>query len=335
MTLFNGLKINQIIADGDLDGLIAASVLKTYFSEAKVIFAHAAEIRNGNLDTKIDKNTAICDLPFHPNCGLYLDHHSTNKPSEKELERFLSSGGKFEWYSVDSAARVAFDLCSKEINLSHLEKFMLMVDKLDSGQISLSEFNSDNTILWLSKTINLEDLDYVYLLLEWFSSGRFVEDILNEPQVISRINIEKNKQANLRKIILENGEVVDRIAIVKMQNTGYRTNGYLVTSTFGNDCDACIIIHGYSDGEIGNHSRHPLSASFYCNSFLHHNQGIFNLTKLAQAFDENGGGHFNACGCRIMPLDEGKISKRKVIQSDIDKNIEEWLKIWSSRNYDE
>ena len=97
------------------------------------------------------------------------------------------------------------------------------------------------------------------------------------------------------KIIVENGEVIDRIAIVKMQDTGYRTNGYLVTSTFGVDCDACIIIHGYSDGEIGNHSRNPLSASFYCNSFLHFNQGIFDLTKLAQAFDRNGGGHPNAC----------------------------------------
>mgnify|MGYP003326696410 FL=1 len=117
-----------------------------------------------------------------------------------------------------------------------------------------------------------------------------------------------------------------------MHDTGHRTNGYLVTSTFGDECDACIIVHGFSDGVIGDHSRYPLSASFYCNSFLHRNQGVFNLTKLAQAFDENGGGHYNACGCRIMPLDNGKVTKRKVTQCDIDINLEEWLKIWSSRH---
>jgi len=332
MSLFDGLIIEKIIADGDLDGLIAASILKTYYTNAKVTFAHAAEIRNGNLDKIIDINTAICDLPFHPNCGLYLDHHSTNKPSEKELEDFTISGGKCAWYPVDSAARVAFDLCSKEIDLSHLEIFMEMVDKLDSGKISLSEFNSDNPILWLSKTINLDDLDYVNLLLNWFSSRKEVEEILQEEEVVSRINIMKNEQNKLRKIILDNGEVIDRIAVVKMQDTGFRTNGYLVTSTFGNECDACIIVHGYSDGVIGDHSRYPLSASFYCNSFLHNNGGIFNLTKLAQAFDENGGGHYNACGCRIIPLEDGKIIKREVTHNDIDENINQWLKIWGSRN---
>lgn len=332
MTMFDGLKIHKIIADGDLDGLIAASILSMYHTEAETIFAHAAEIRNGNLDNIIDKNTAICDLPFHSNCGLYLDHHLTNKPSKIELDSFLNSGGEFQWYDVDSAARVAYDLYSKVIDISHLDKFMEMVDKLDSGKISLSEFNSDNPILWLSKTINLEDLDYVKLLLKWFSSGRTVENILSEEKVISKINLEKEKYFNLKKIIIDKGEVIDRIAIVKMHNSGYRTNGYLVTSIFGNNCDACIIIHGYSDGEIGNHNRHPLSASFYSNSFLHGNQGIFNLTKLAQAFDENGGGHYNACGCRIMPLDDRKLSQRNVIDADIDSNIEEWLKIWSLRD---
>ncbi len=332
MSLFDGLVIEKIIADGDLDGLIAASILKTYFVNATTTFSHPAEIRSGNLDNIIDINTAICDLPFHPKCGLYLDHHSTNKPSQKELDDFTLSGGKCAWYPVDSAARVAFDLCSKEIDLSHLETFMEMVDKLDSGKISLSEFNSDDPILWLSKTISLEDLDYVHLLLNWFSSGKAVEEILQEEEVVSRIKIMKKEQTELRRIILDNGEVIDRIAIVKMQDTGFRTNGYLVTSTFGDECDACIIIHGYTDGVIGDHSRYPLSASFYCNSFLHRNQGVFNLTKLAQAFDENGGGHHNACGCRIIPLENGKVIKRKVNKNDIDENINHWLKIWSSRN---
>jgi len=331
MGIFEELVIDKIVADGDLDGLIAASILKRYYSDASIIFTHAAEIRGGHLDNIIDNNTAICDLPFHPNCGLYLDHHSTNKPSEKELEDFNLSGGICEWHPADSAARVAFDLFSQKIDLKNLEKFMKMVDKLDSGKITLSEFNSENPILWLSKTINLDDLDYVNLLLKWFSRGVEVEKILQHEAVISRINIKKNEQAKLRKIIEENGEVVDRIAVVKMQNSGYRTNGYLVTSTFGNNCDACIIIHGYSDGQIGNHERYPLSASFYCNSFLHPKQGIFDLTKLAQAFDENGGGHANACGCRIMPIEHGQIVKREINDKDIDENISEWLEIWSQR----
>ena len=68
------------------------------------------------------------------------------------------------------------------------------------------------------------------------------------------------------------------------------------------------------------------------NSFLHFNQGIFDLTKLAQAFDRNGGGHPNACGCRIMPIEKGKLARRELNEFDIEKNIEEWLKIWGTRS---
>ena len=71
MGLFEGLVIEKIIADGDLDGLIAASILKTYFINAKTTFSHPAEIRSGNLDEIIDINTAICDLHFIQN-AVYI-----------------------------------------------------------------------------------------------------------------------------------------------------------------------------------------------------------------------------------------------------------------------
>jgi nanoRNase/pAp phosphatase (c-di-AMP/oligoRNAs hydrolase) len=55
------------------------------------------------------------------------------------------------------------------------------------------------------------------------------------------------------------------------------------------------------------------------------------LTKLATNFDKNGGGHANACGCRIKPIDEKIVTDREVTNEDIDSNINEWLDIWSQR----
>ena len=80
--------IVRVVADSDLDGLMAAAVLKASNPEIEVHFAHPALLRGGSLDHLIDRRTAICDLPFHPNCGLYLDHHLTNRPSPKEQEVF-------------------------------------------------------------------------------------------------------------------------------------------------------------------------------------------------------------------------------------------------------
>ena len=63
-----------------------------------------------------------------------------------------------------------------------------------------------------------------------------------------------------------------------------------------------MIIHGSLDGSFDNGLDYPVSASFYTNSFLHKNGGLFDLTKLATRFDVDGGGHRDACGCRIKPL---------------------------------
>ena len=48
--------------------------------------------------------------------------------------------------------------------------------------------------------------------------------------------------------------------------------------------------------------------------------------------DKNGGGHKNACGCRIQPLTEdGEPITRVVNNEDIERNLESWLKLWRDR----
>ena len=138
--------ITKVITDSDLDGLIAAAILKASKSDIEVYFAHPALLRAGSLDHLIDRHTALCDLPFHPSCGLYLDHHITNKPSEDEEKRFTAEGGICVWRDTPSAARAAYDLMKDKLDISHLEEIMPMVDALDSGGISLQDFMNDGPV---------------------------------------------------------------------------------------------------------------------------------------------------------------------------------------------
>ena len=89
-------------------------------------------------------------------------------------------------------------------------------------------------------------------------------------------------------------------------------------------------IHGDEKGSVSGKIP-PLGASFYTNSFFHKNGGLVDLTLLATAFDPDGGGHSNACGCRIQSLENGQRVERNVVHEDIDKNIREWLKMWATR----
>ena len=326
------LVIERIIADGDMDGLFAAVILKTNFPNAEVRFSHPAEIRGGVVDHLIDRKTAICDLPFHIECGLYLDHHATNRPSNQVQEEFTAAGGYCIWEDKPSAARVAWDYFSGKENLPSLSNAMEFVDRLDSGGLQLQELKQGHPLLWFSRSIDVKDDGYVQSLVSRLSSGMPLEQLLEEDDVMDRCKQQQAASERLNRIIAENVEVVDRLAILRMDDTGERTNGYALTAYVGEDCDACCIIHGWVDGDISTPDRPALSASFYCNSFLHPEGGIFDLTRMATLFDETGGGHYNACGCRVQPLSEdGKIANRPVESSDVEKNLAGWLECWRKR----
>ena len=309
---------DRIIADSDLDGLCAAAVLKSYNPDAEVIFSHAALVRSGKIDDLITKSTAMVDLPFHPNCGWYLDHHQTNRPTNEEEKDFIASGGICNWEASPSAARVAYDLLSQSIDLSHLEEIMPIVDALDSGKISLEEFLADSPVLQLSRTLSLREEKYMQKVLELFASKKSISDILSDEEVSKHISRVANQRKEIKDYISNNTEIIDRLAVCRLDNSGFHSNGYLVTAWAGDKADACCIIHGYQDGSLENPRRPPLSASFYANSFLENGQDRYDLSRMATALDPSGGGHVNACGCRIQ-------------QPGLKSNLEHWLEMWANR----
>ena len=318
--------ITRVVADSDLDGLMAAAVLKAAKPSIEVHFAHPALIRAGSIDHLIDRNTAICDLPFHENCGLYLDHHQTNRPTKQQQILFEQNGGICHWRDTPSAARAAFDLMKDELDLSHLEEIMPLVDDLDSGGISLSEFMEDGPVIRLSRSLSLKDKNHMQVVLNQFAEGESLDSIISSHQErLLKLETEREAQTEL---VRKNTTIVDKLAICDLSETGSRSNGYLVTALAGSDAIACCVIHGFIDGTINNPNRQALGASFYANSFLNE-ENPYDLSKLATLLDATGGGHANACGCRVQPAEK---SREMLVETDKDYNLQKWLELWSKRD---
>ena len=317
------LNIKRIITDTDLDGVVTGAILKRYWKDAEVIFTQPGQLRSGILDDKIDISTAICDLPYHPKCGLNIDHHQSNKPKNN-----LNFGGIIMWEDSLSAARIAYNIFSNKIDLSDLDDLLIWVDKLDSGNITKGEYLSDNNVLWLGRIIG-DDPRIAAKILESFKEKESISTILEDYDIIPHLAKKRKEQLKIKKIIIEKMSIVNRLAIVNFEGSGIRSNGYSVTAMAGEACDACIIIHGDVGASFEDHTKYPVSASFYTNSFLHKQGGIYDLTKLATRFDSEGGGHANACGCRIKAIKNGKVSDNNVQLDDIEKNLEEWKRMWS------
>ena len=215
-----------------------------------------------------------------------------------------------------------------ELDLSHLEEIMPIVDALDSGGISLEDFMEDGPVIRLSRSLSISDPDHMQVVLNQFASGVPLNEILNSHE--SRLEELTNDRKIQEDFVRERTQIVDRLAICDLSETGVRSNGYLVTALAGPEAIACCVIHGYADGSIEDPNRQALGASFYANSFRDEDNP-YDLSLLATLLDETGGGHANACGCRIQPADG---SKRSVVHSDKDYNLGRWLDLWTKRDTD-
>ena len=318
------LDIRRIVTDSDFDGVVTGSILRRWWPDSEVIFGHPGELRAGLMDHLMDRKTAVCDLPSHPNCGLSIDHHQSNKPTGAE------NGVVSVWRATPSAARIAHDLLKNRIDLSDLDDLLVWVDKLDGGSVTRDEYLSDNPAVWLGRVIDVSE-GVAMTVLEGLQRGDKIDQILKIPLISRKLRERKSEREKLTEIIAERTVVIDRIAIARLDGLGMRSNGYHVTAFAGDSCDACIVIHGDIGASFGDDTGYPVSASFYTNSFLHREGGIYDLTGLATHFDPDGGGHENACGCRIKPLDKGRVSNRNVTEEDVKENISEWLRLWSER----
>ncbi len=318
------LSIRRIVTDSDFDGVVTAAILRRWWPDSEVIFGHPGELRAGLLDHLMDRETAICDLPRHPDCGLSIDHHQSNIPTEDDGDVVSV------WKPTPSAARIAYDLVNERLDISDLEGLLEWVDKLDGGGVSREEYLSDEPAIWLGRVIDVNE-GTAMTVLEALQEGREIGDILRIPKISMKLEERKTERALLTSIISEKTQVVDRMAIARLDGLGMRSNGYHITAFAGDSCDACIVIHGEVGASFGEEGRYPVSASFYTNSFLHKEGGLYDLTRLATYFDPDGGGHANACGCRVKATEDGYAVNREVTEEDVNRNITKWLELWSER----
>ena len=323
-------EVHRIVADADLDGLCAAAILQRALPDAEVVFAHPALVRSGHLEAVIDRGTVIVDLPFHPGCGWYVDHHLTNRPGEAEAAAFEASGGRLDWAAEPSAARVAHNLVAPFSDLRHLTNLMPFVDAIDSGGIDRADFLADGPLVRLARCLGTAHADFMHHVLALLVAGADEMELVKDPEVAKRLAAAAEDRQAAIDTVRSRTTVVDRLAICRMEGLPQRASGYLVTAHVGAEADACCVIHGHVDGSVERDDRPPLSASFYANSFYEDRRRV-DLSRLATLLDDTGGGHANACGCRVQAIDaSGGPEDRPVETEDVERNLEQWLALWAT-----
>ena len=204
----------RLVTRGDLDGLTSAVLISTMEDIDSIELIHPQDITDNKFE--ITENDIMANLPYHPKCDLWFDHHLLTDSNKKPPDKFK---GRHEL--APSAARVVFDYYGSD----KLKKYAILVqetDRLDSAQLTMGDILHPSGLILLGFTIDgrtgIEQFkDYFVNLVDWLQKLS-IEEILKKPEVAVRIRFLKDENEQFRKTLKENSRLDGSVIITDFRS---------------------------------------------------------------------------------------------------------------------
>ncbi len=210
----------RLVTRADFDGLVCGALITKFEPIDSYLFVEPKFMQDGLVE--IRKGDVIANLPYHPACTLWFDHHITNTTPDFPKPIMPGKGG---FRLAPSAARVvceyytelamrheaigAGQLASAEI-ISYLDthrmKFLLReADRVDAGKLEKEDVLNPQGYVLISMTTDgrhAGDEPYWLRVIELLRDVS-LEEMMRDPEVAKRCLGIREEQAKLRKILLE------------------------------------------------------------------------------------------------------------------------------------
>jgi hypothetical protein len=209
----------RLVTRADFDGLVCGALITKFepiddylYVEPKFMQDGLVEIRNGDI---------ITNLPYHPNCTLWFDHHITNTTPNFATPIILGRGG---FRLAPSAARVVFEYYTELSNAhqvtgnstapaqvaeflgtARMQHLMHEADRIDAGKLEKEDVLNPQGYVLISMTTdgrNAGDEPYWLKVIKLLRDTT-LEETLSDPEIKQRCQRIQNEQEKLRKLLLE------------------------------------------------------------------------------------------------------------------------------------
>ncbi|MEW6063310.1 MAG: hypothetical protein AB1571_03000 [Nanoarchaeota archaeon] len=275
----------KILAHDDLDGVVSAVLLSILLKTNKVKF----DIYDKK--SKVDKNTIVTDLPYHKGCGLWFDHHISNKTNKKFKGKFVLE---------KSCARVIYNYYNKNFS-EYYKDLVKKVDKADSGGYTTKDIKSYNKTYLIDRIGFLapfknkkEKKLFLRIMFDHFKNRKSFDDLFK----IKRIKnfIEKIKMLDKKSIIFikKKGIIKNKTLIIDSSIEKITLNPFFIYINYPK-CKYILIISK-------NKNKIEILVTF--NKF-YKTKNVSNIGKILNKF--GGYGHKFIGGCRIESKNKDRI----------------------------
>jgi hypothetical protein len=220
----------RLVTRADFDGLVCGALVTKFENIDDYLFVEPKFMQDGLVE--IRAGDIITNLPYHPNCALWFDHHITNTTPDFPTPIMIGKGG---FRLAPSAARVIYEYYTELGNgqqaqpeadqppaetgkrkmngeeiISYLNtertKYLLReADRIDAGKLKEEDVLNPQGYVLISMTTdgkNVGDEPYWLKIIDLLRE-KTLEETLIDPEVKKRCQGIRDEQEKLRELLLE------------------------------------------------------------------------------------------------------------------------------------
>ncbi|MEM7352488.1 MAG: exopolyphosphatase [Acidobacteriota bacterium] len=279
----------RLITRGDLDGLACAVIITHHEKISEIRLVHPQDITDRRVEVTDDD--IIANLPFHPDCGLWFDHHLLTSSNRRPTAEFRG-----RYAQAPSAALLVWEHFGKD---PRFETLVEETNRLDSAQLTEDDVLRPEGYILLGYTIDsrtgLGAFEiYFRQCVEWVQQLP-IEEVLRKPMVAERVQRLREEDRNFRKALLESSRLEGNVVFTDFRSQGVLPigNRFLVYTLFP-DANVSLRVHWGPERE------------FVVVAVAH---SIFNRTcntKVGELLSRYGGGGHAGAGSAPIPTAEAE-----------------------------
>jgi nanoRNase/pAp phosphatase (c-di-AMP/oligoRNAs hydrolase) len=228
----------RLVTRSDFDGLVCGMILKEAGIIDSVQFVHPKDLQDGIF--KAEPTDVVCNVPYVPGCGIWFDHHS----SEKER---LGWSPSIQGVSkkAPSCAGIVYEYYGGAEKFPRFKDLIAAVDKVDSGQLTpediadpqgwvLIGFITDpRTGLGRFHEFRISNYNLMLEFIEHLRT-KTLDEILVDPDVKERIDLYRQQNTLFVDMVKKYSRTEGNVLITDLRGVSpiYTSNRFTIYSVF-------------------------------------------------------------------------------------------------------
>jgi len=288
----------RLVTRADLDGLTCAVLIKSCEPIEEIALIHPQDITDKRV--AIGGKDILANLPYHPGCAKWFDHHLLTQSNERPPEVFDGRYGL-----APSAARMVYEYyIPRHPEIQKFERLLAETDRLDSAQLNIDDVLEPREYILLGYTLDPRTglgtfKDYFLQLVDWLKTLQ-IEEIMELPEVRERVARIREQDERFRQVTVARSKLSGNVVFTDFRSEDKAPVGNrFIVYTLYPQANISLRVHW---GPNRNHVAAAVGHSIFNRT---------SRTNVGELMSNYGGGGHRGAGTCLLPADraEGLIAE--------------------------